>query len=261
MDDKRIRQIVKEELARSTTRKQFGMQDVPFHTHNGKDSPNVNQASIKPNIRSMGSITFSRTTRYYLDVTFNPTAIQFYGVAVDDSLYTFTLDEAVNASAGAVYTNNGETFVLTANVGSGDSTMNASGTGDPASSGDLDKVSGGGEIVIEYSSFAAPGTPTIRAFAVGNAQLGPSYYFQPETVSSVRTGGPLQQVIQSCSSTVTGASGTRVFVNEGNLVRIQYPSSSTIVATATVVGFANNSVVIDVEVASGWSIIGNYVVT
>jgi hypothetical protein len=213
----------------------------------------------------MGSITFaSNNTEYTLGTTFKPTSLLFYGVAVDSSLYTFTITENANASVGAVYqTSNGARFTVTSAFGFGDTTLYASGTTDPNSSGSLVKQSGGGETDITYSGFSAPGTATVRGFGIGNAQLGPSYYFQPATGTSVRIGGPLQDIIQSSSSVTTGASGTRTTVSETRLFRVGYPSNSIadLKATATVMRYSNDGIVIKAELADGWSIVGNYVVT
>lgn len=271
MDDNKIRQIVRDEIARNDNRGRFGLNSIPYHTHNGIDSPAVSQNYVVPGTRAMGSITFAQTARYTLGITFNPSSILFYGVAIDDSLYDFTLAESVSsAAAGARYRNNGKTFIVTTSVGSSDTHLYASGSGDPESSGKLTKISGDGESVIDYSSYSAPGTPTTRAFIVGNVQFGgATYYFQPGDDTSVKAGTPnyllpnQPPIIQSCSSTVTGASGTRVFVNEYNFIRVQYPTASEadIKATATVAGYSKDSIFIDVEIDDGWSIIGNYVVT
>ncbi len=106
------------------------------------------------------------------------------------------------------------------------------------------------------------GTIDMRAHVVGNAQLGPTYYFQPLTTTSVQIGGNLQNIIQSSSAflidSTTSPVTVRVVVDEGNLVDVEYPG---IVARATIVNYSSEAVIIDVTLASGWSIIGNYLVT
>ncbi len=50
-------------------------------------------------------------------------------------------------------------------------------------------------------------TPDIRAFVVGSAQLGPSYFFQPVDTSTVSPSDAIGNVIQSCASYVIGGGG------------------------------------------------------
>lgn len=264
MTPEQIRKIVQDELRKSNAGSRFHVNSIPQHVHNGTDSPKINQQDILPNTRASGSITFARNAQYTLGLNFNPTAILFYGTAIDSSGYTFTLAENVtNTVAGATYSNNGEVFTVTANVDSGQTTMSASGTGDPETSGSLIKIAGVGEPVIDYSSFVATGSITTRGFGIGNAQLGPSYYFQPGDASSVKIGGPLQDFIQSSSSVTIAAGGFVTTVSEGTLFRVGYPNNSlaNLKATAQIASFDKTSIKIDVTLASGWSIIGNYVVT
>lgn len=46
MDDQKIRQIVRDEITRSTNGTRFGVQSIPFHTHNGTDSPSIFSPTI-----------------------------------------------------------------------------------------------------------------------------------------------------------------------------------------------------------------------
>lgn len=128
--------------------------------------------------------------------------------------------------------------------------------------------------------YAIPGDPTsidIRAFVYGTACLGPSYYFQPQSGTSVAVGGPIQNVIQSCSSLLTSESALTNFtaiVSEGHLIRVQN-ALGTIVASATVPslsyregwssftdkGYGAGYVFVDVTLEADWHINGNFVVT
>lgn len=264
MDEKRIREIIRGELAASSNLSRFRVNTIPQHVHNGTDSPKINQSNVIPGIRTVGRIFFARTAQYVINTPFNPTSVRFNGVAYDSAAYTFTLAEVVtNATQGAIYTNNGEYFTVTTTIGSGDTTLIASGTGDPDSSGSLVKVFGDGESVIDYSSYSAPGTPTIRSYGTGEALLGPSYYMQPESTNTVKTGGPLQSVVQLGSSTTTGASGTRLIVTETNLWRVSYPTNavSDYKVTLQIPRFTPNGIYIDCTLADGWSVYGNYIVT
>lgn len=179
-------------MARQNNANRFNVNSIPFHTHNGVDSPAINQSNIQPGIRASGSITFAQSTDYHLGLTFNPTSILFYGAAI-------------------------------------------------------------------YN----PGGITIRAQCIGNAQLGPSFYFQPNDSTSVVPGQNLQNIIQSSSMMLVDSTNpdvpvVRVIVDEGHLVDVEY---SGIMARATVVAFDSNGVTIRVHVEPDWSIIGNYVVT
>lgn len=64
--------------------------------------------------------------------------------------YTFTVTSA-GATAGATYSNNGQTFTVVGTIVAG-TTLLATGTGAPLPSGTLTKVSGAGDATITYSA-------------------------------------------------------------------------------------------------------------
>ncbi len=103
---------------------------------------------------------------------------------------------------------------------------------------------------------------TIRAHCIGNAILGPSFYFQPSTSTSVALGGPIQDIVQSSSMFLIDSSTApvtvRALVDEGHLVDVEYGG---IKARATVADVTNGVIFVDVTVAAGYQIIGNYIVT
>jgi hypothetical protein len=66
--------------------------------------------------------------------------------------YTFTVTSA-NATAGATYTNNGQTFTVLATIVAG-TTLLCSGTGAPLASGTLTKTTGTGDATITFSAFS-----------------------------------------------------------------------------------------------------------
>lgn len=68
----------------------------------------------------------------------------------DNSEYVFTVTSA-NATAGAVYSNNGQTFTVNTTIAAG-TTLTCTGTGAPTSSGTLTKVSGTGDATITFSA-------------------------------------------------------------------------------------------------------------
>ena len=119
------------------------------------------------------------------------------------------------------------------------------------------------------------GTIDIRAHVNGDSQLGPSYYFQPQSGTSVITGGPLYNVIQSSNALLIDSSTSpvtvRAIVSEGHLVSVEYggvvaratiPNLSTGVGDGlTGKGYGEGYVFVDVTLAADWEIIGNFVVT
>jgi len=87
---------------------------------------------------------------------FTPTVCQ---IAYEITAATFTVSSA-SATAGAVYSNNGQNYTVESTIASG-TTLVASGVGSPAASGTLTKVSGTGDATITFS--AASGLASIPA--------------------------------------------------------------------------------------------------
>lgn len=258
-DEQRIRAIVRQEISKSDSASRFQMTMTSHHVHNDVDAPKIPAENIIPGIRASGSITFAQSTNYQLGIIFNPSAVLFYGAAFRTD-YTFTVT-AANATRGAIYTNNGKTFTVM-NTIAGATTLTMTGSGDPAASGTLTKSSGTGDATITFSTFSSGFG--IRAQLIGNAQLGPSYYFQPQTSTSVQIGGQVQNVIQSSNMFLIDSSTSPVtvrdVVDEGHLIDVEY-STFGIVARATITDFDSDSISIQTSLAQGWTIVGNYVVT
>lgn len=94
--------------------------------------------------------------------------------------YTFTVSSA-NATVGATYTNNGQTFTVVYTISAG-TTLVCSSTGAPTSSGTLTKATGTGDATITFSAEVSHGTyfPTsgsilyirVRAVAAGGGGAG-----------------------------------------------------------------------------------------
>lgn len=82
MDEKKIRQIVQQELQRSNSAGRFNVNNVPFHTHDGVNSPQIKEESVVPSTSIMGDVRFSRAEQYQilLDSSFTPSSITAYGV-------------------------------------------------------------------------------------------------------------------------------------------------------------------------------------
>lgn len=119
--------------------------------------------------------------------------------------------------------------------------------------------------------------PTIRALCVGDAFLGNSFYLQPVAGSStaVTEGGPAQVIVQSGSYILVNNSGsgpaTQALSTQGHIVSVTF--NSVIVARATFPDLGdfqvtqasdpivNGNLQVDVSLAAGWSIIGNFTIT
>ena len=86
--------------------------------------------------------------------------------------YTFTVSSA-NATIGAVYSNNSQTFIVTSTIVAG-TTLTASGAVAPLNSGTLTLVSGTGDATITFSSVLS--TVTMSKNATSSATETLSFY-------------------------------------------------------------------------------------
>lgn len=264
----------------------YGVSSTPLHRHNGYDSPRINSWDLVPSQSASGNVTMAHTGRFNIGlnnakgvVSFQPSQIRFNGIAVF-SVATFTVSTA-SATAGAVYRVSGTTgtngttnvfFTVTTTL-SGGTTLVTGGAGALiANSGTLTLVSGTGDSHITYSSVSSP--ITIRALVVGDVFLGPSFYLQPQSSDSVVVGGTPQVVIQSSSCLIINDSGTGgvtlAEAGEGHVVDVAFPNLATPVARATIPDLGdfganekpilNGNLAVDVVLATGWWIQGNWVI-
>jgi hypothetical protein len=212
---KEMRDMVTEMFETKANESRFAAFEVPKHVHNGKDAPRINQGDLIPNTHAIGSLDMENNQRYKLGLTFNPTQMLFFGVAVGPS------GERVQISSAA--------------------------------------------------------------------KFGESYYFQPESTSSVTQGGTIQNVVQGGSWlwTVNGGTTFRSRAIEGHLVNID-SDGVTIVARATIPnlstqaslaygnglapvsneygdrstkGYGDGFVYVDVTLAAGWYISATFIVS
>jgi hypothetical protein len=81
MDEIRIRNIVRQEIASSNSSGRFGFNMTPQHSHTGLagDGPQLNAGNLLPGLKTTGSVEFDSTKDYRFNVNFNPTLIVFYG--------------------------------------------------------------------------------------------------------------------------------------------------------------------------------------
>lgn len=261
----KVKQVAQDVHDDNSTSDQFAVSQTPFHTHNGQDSQKISQSNIVAGTRASGNITFAQSTNYRLGITFNPTNIMFYGSAIRrDYIFTVT---AANATVGATYTNNGATFTVLSTI-AGTTTLVSVGTGAPSASGTLTKASGTGDATITFSTSSH--TIEVRAHCTGSAQIGRNFYFQPLSTTAVQTGRQVQNIIQSSSMFLVDSSTNpltvRALSDEGNIIDVEYAvdygtSLSGIVARSTILNVTLTYITVNVSLATGWEIDGNYVVS
>lgn len=115
---------------------------------------------------------------------------------------------------------------------------------------------------IKFFGIATNGT--VRANCFGVAQLAPSYYFTPQTSTSVGLAGSKQKLIQAGHWFLTAASGSptyRARAIETTLVNIDWPTADDIVARLEIIDYGADYFEAQVNLASGWSIFGNFMCT
>jgi hypothetical protein len=201
MTPDKIRQIVREEIAKSNASSRFAYNSIPQHTHNGVDSPQLKAENILPSVSVSGNITFSASSEYtiYLNSSFTPRHIMAYGNITDPS--------------------------------------------------------------------------TGRYISIGSANLGPSFFLQPDTTRTVVTGSiqypftdpnlnpitnvPLQSSVYFGAESAGGAMHT--LSSEGHIVNVYY--GSDIKARATITEFSKTFIKIQTTIDSGWDMNINYVIT
>ena len=105
--------------------------------------------------------------------------------------------------------------------------------------------------ISAHGNVIGPGSQ--RFITVGQAKIGPSFYLQPGTSTSVITGGAKENIIQSCTYFGSDGSAFHTLVDEGHIVDVTY--GGTIYARATITGYSNQNLLFSVEtLVSGWNI-------
>lgn len=125
---------------------------------------------------------------------------------------------------------------------------------------------------ISFNGFATKSGGQIYAMVVGTANLKPTYYFQPSTISTVKTGGTiypitgkgvLNQPAQSCTSLYIDTTGTNPVLSDSvsqfYLIYVFDGSSNVVVAYLNNLTASSVDLVVS-TLASGWSIVGNFTI-
>lgn len=88
MDDKKIRQIVREELAKRDSASRFQLNNIPNHSHNGIDSLNIKGGNLIPSCSVVGSVTMAtlgQTYTLFLNSTFTPQKVTAHSIVYNTS--------------------------------------------------------------------------------------------------------------------------------------------------------------------------------
>jgi hypothetical protein len=142
--------------------------------------------------------------QYQVISTADEVAPNIQGGAIPTA-YTFTVT-AANATAGAIYSNNSQTFTVTSTIVAG-TTLITIGTGAPLGSGTLTKVSGTGDATIAFSAASS---------SFGGALVGASFSIRLNGGASTAVGplsGPITNVatlVTSINNALSSASITNV---------------------------------------------------
>lgn len=114
---------------------------------------------------------------------------------------------------------------------------------------------------VRYTS-SAYSAVDIRVNIIGIAQLAPSYYFTPQTTTSVGLAGPKQKIIQSGQWFLVSDSSSpkaRTRSSETVLTNVDWPNATTIVARMEVVDYGPDYFDVLVNLGNLWEISGNFV--
>lgn len=82
MNEQQIRQLIRQEMRNGQNSSRFGLNSVPFHTHDGVNSPKVKEDNVIPSVSVIGSIRMATQGAIYtlgLNSNFTPQNIQTYG--------------------------------------------------------------------------------------------------------------------------------------------------------------------------------------
>lgn len=248
----------------TTTNKVKQIRNVPLYVTNGNVTMATNGATYRfPNPYGAKQITFfgiaSRLTTAGYTLTVNPVA----RIPSAGDIYENTADPSIK-------------IVITGNTGATTIFALPDGTQTTIPTGRYDRVSGTGNSFITVTAVSSPGVD-IRADLFGIAHLRPGYYFQPQTSTEVTLEQPYVantpeneylKIVQAGKWFLVvdeNASGVtpeyRARSTETRLINIDWPNSSTIVARATVVRYNADYFEVEVQLATNWIIVGNFMCT
>lgn len=97
------------------------------------------------------------------------TGLTLKGIPAQPTAYIFTITSG-NATVGATYTNNGQTFTVSETIAA-QTTLVCTGTGAPTASGTLTKSGGTGDASLTFSAFGQSGMHYATPATTANANL------------------------------------------------------------------------------------------
>ncbi|HEY5236378.1 MAG TPA: hypothetical protein VIJ14_09390 [Rhabdochlamydiaceae bacterium] len=165
---------------------------VPFTYENNQQIqvlPSITTSNVVPYpfsaLTNSGDYTINSTTT--LSISSSPAGIARGNLIIGASIpvnttviniaptqYTFTVTSA-NATVGATYSNNGQTFTVSATIVAA-TTLVCTGTGAPSASGTLTLVSGTGDATIAFSAFTQNTNIIMSNAATSSATETVSFY-------------------------------------------------------------------------------------
>ena len=118
-NEQKLRQMMREEIAKANASSRFQYGSIPHHTHNGTDSLQIKDSNIIPSTSVVGTLTVASATTHVINLNaeFTPRSIQVNGI--------FTGTYSGNAVRGQ-FIGNAQltpTFYLTDNSTSGDTNV------------------------------------------------------------------------------------------------------------------------------------------
>lgn len=264
-DNKKIEKGVRK-IRRGTTntKKVKKIRETPLYVTNGNVTMATNGATYRfPN-------------------PFGAKQITFFGIAsrLTTAGYTLTVNTVIIAPTnGTVYKLQSDPTKKIVITGYSSATTLfglPDGTQTTIATGVYDLDSGTGDATLTVNSISSPGVD-IRVDLFGMAQLRPGYYFQPQTSTSVTLKQPViantpeneyLKIVQAgkwfliVDENASSASPEyKARSIETRLINIDWPNSSTIVARATVARFGPDYFEVEVELATNWIIVGNFMCT
>ncbi len=86
LTEQRVIDLIRKEIRQANSTSRFQQGATSRHVHNGSDSPQINQADIKPKTRILGDITMQTNGRVYnFSLPSNPVSVRFLGAATGNT--------------------------------------------------------------------------------------------------------------------------------------------------------------------------------
>lgn len=236
-----------------------------------------------PRYATSGNVTMATSGQVYrFPNPYGATQVTFFGIAsrAATSGHTLTTNTITTLPiAGDVYKKiiyeaDGVTvkdeLTITITGTSGSTTVFALATNPDypePETGTYIRVSGSGDPTIVVTVVALASTD-IRADVFGIGILRPSYYFEPQSTSSVAVAKEVQKIIQSGKwflivdeNASASTPEYRARSIETTLVNIDWPNVSTIVCRAEIIDYGPDWFDVEVTLAANWVLQGNFVCT